>query len=119
MNRATRTALTLASASASPVEHREPRRLRAQPGEVRGGPLDGPVGMLERSRGRQDEDLVGAREIEQTPVEVGAGLRPLVAADEGDGSGSLGHAADPLFTQWILRAALRRRAHSPSWPTRR
>jgi hypothetical protein len=42
--------------------------------------------MLERGRGGKDQDLVGARELEEAPVEGGAGLGPLVAADEGDSS---------------------------------
>jgi len=42
--------------------------------------------MLERGRGGQHEDFIGLGELEQPSVEHRARLRPLVAADEGDGA---------------------------------
>src|SRR5665213_2523492 len=85
----------------TPVHNRNTGHTRAEALEVGSGTLDRSLGMLERGRGRQHQDLVGTRELEQPGVERGARLGPLVAAHEGNGSGGPGHEVDSLLTYWV------------------
>ena len=66
------------------VQDRQPGGLRAEASEPGLRVLDRALGMLERGRGRQDEDLVRLGEAQQVAVERPAGLGPLAAPEQRD-----------------------------------
>ena len=92
-------------------------RLQAQALEVGDGPLADPSRLLERGRGREHDDLVGAARGDELGVERPAPVLPFATTDEGERTGgtarshgrevTLGDEASPPVRGSPVRSYLR------------